>query len=142
MLKADQGQARIRGYDVVSRAAAVRELIAPTGQFASADDELTGTENLILIGRLLGLSRATARGRAREMAERFGLEAAAGPAQTARRLAAIALIALEFHGLPFHARKVGGLAGVFPSRCRHDLAAAGLGELRGALRQGVGEARR
>ncbi len=64
LLKADAGQARICGYDVVTEAVQVRQLIALTGQFASVDDELTGTENMMMIGRLLGFSRATARARA------------------------------------------------------------------------------
>jgi oleandomycin transport system ATP-binding protein len=59
LLKADAGQARICGYDVVTEAVQVRQLIALTGQFASVDDELTGSENLVMIGRLLGFSRAT-----------------------------------------------------------------------------------
>src|ERR1700722_6032800 len=58
LLKADAGQARICGYDVVTEAVQVRQLIALTGQFASVDDELTGTENLLMIGHLLGFSRA------------------------------------------------------------------------------------
>jgi oleandomycin transport system ATP-binding protein len=57
--KAGAGQARICGYDVVTEAVQVRQLIALTGQFASVDDELTGTENMMMIGRLLGFSRAT-----------------------------------------------------------------------------------
>jgi oleandomycin transport system ATP-binding protein len=77
LLRPDGGRARIGGYDVVERAVEVRQLIALTGQFASVDDELTGTENLIMIGRLLGLSRLTARGRATEMIERFDLADAA-----------------------------------------------------------------
>ena len=77
LLRPDGGRARIAGYDVVDQAVEVRQLIALTGQFASVDDELTGTENLIMIGRLLGLSRLTARGRAREMIERFELTDAA-----------------------------------------------------------------
>jgi oleandomycin transport system ATP-binding protein len=80
LLKADAGHARICGYDVVSQAVQVRQLIALTGQYASVDDELTGTENLIMIGRLLTMSRAAARRRAREMIEQFGLTAAAGRA--------------------------------------------------------------
>jgi len=71
LLKADAGQARICGYDVVTDAVQVRQLIALTGQFASVDDELTGTENIVMIGRLLGLGRATARARAAELLERF-----------------------------------------------------------------------
>jgi len=57
LLKADAGQARICGFDVVTEAVQVRQLIALTGQFASVDDELTGTENIVMIGRLLGFSR-------------------------------------------------------------------------------------
>src|SRR5215468_8223231 len=63
LLKPDAGQARICGYDVVADAVQVRQLIALTGQYASVDDELTGTENLIMIGRLLGFRRAAARAR-------------------------------------------------------------------------------
>jgi oleandomycin transport system ATP-binding protein len=80
LLKADGGQARICGYDVVTQAVQVRQLIALTGQYASVDDELTGTENLVMISRLLGLSRAEARSRSGEMIGRFGLAEAAGRA--------------------------------------------------------------
>jgi oleandomycin transport system ATP-binding protein len=80
LLKPDGGHARICGYDAVSQAVQVRQLIALTGQYASVDDELTGTENLIMIGRLLGLPRAAARGKTREMIGRFGLQEAAGRA--------------------------------------------------------------
>ena len=64
LLRPDGGRARICGYDVVADAVMVRQLIGLTGQYASVDDELTGTENLIMIGRLLGSGRATARARA------------------------------------------------------------------------------
>jgi oleandomycin transport system ATP-binding protein len=80
LLKPDGGRARVRGHDVVSDAVQVRQLIALTGQYASVDDELTGTENLIMICRLLGFGRAAARGRGREMLERFELADAAGRA--------------------------------------------------------------
>jgi oleandomycin transport system ATP-binding protein len=80
LLKPDGGRARVGGYDVLSDAVQVRGLIALTGQYASVDDELTGTENLIMICRLLGLDRATSRRRAREMLERFELADAAGRA--------------------------------------------------------------
>ncbi|HEY7429161.1 MAG TPA: ATP-binding cassette domain-containing protein [Streptosporangiaceae bacterium] len=80
LLRPDGGHARISGYDVVSDAVQVRQLIALTGQYASVDDELTGTENLIMICRLLGLSRAASRQRAREVLERFDLADAAGRA--------------------------------------------------------------
>jgi oleandomycin transport system ATP-binding protein len=80
LLRPDGGQARICGYDVVTEATQVRQLLALTGQYASVDDELTGTENLIMISRLLGSGRAEARARTRQMLERFGLTDAAGRA--------------------------------------------------------------
>jgi len=80
LLRPDGGRASVCGYDVVRDAVEVRQLIALTGQYASVDDELTGTENLIMICRLLGTSRSAARGRAGEMLERFGLADAAGRA--------------------------------------------------------------
>jgi oleandomycin transport system ATP-binding protein len=80
LLRPDGGRATIGGYDVVGQAVMVRQLIGLTGQYASVDDELTGTENLIMIGRLLGMSRATARSRARQAIERFDLADAAGRA--------------------------------------------------------------
>jgi oleandomycin transport system ATP-binding protein len=80
LLKPDAGRARVSGYDVVADATVVRQVIALTGQYASVDDELTGTENLIMICRLLGLGRAAARARARQMLERFDLAEAAGRA--------------------------------------------------------------
>jgi oleandomycin transport system ATP-binding protein len=80
LLRPDGGRARISGYDAVADAVLVRQLIGLTGQYASVDDELTGTENLIMIGRLLGFSRAAARRQAGEMLERFDLTEAAGRA--------------------------------------------------------------
>ncbi len=80
LLQPDGGHARVSGYDVVTGAVQVRQLIALTGQYASVDEELTGTENLIMICRLLGMSRARSRQRAREMLERFDLADAAGRA--------------------------------------------------------------
>jgi oleandomycin transport system ATP-binding protein len=80
LLQPDGGRARVCGHDVVADATVVRQLIALTGQYASVDDELTGTENLIMICRLLGFARAAARARAREMLERFDLAGAAGRA--------------------------------------------------------------
>ena len=73
LIKPDAGMARICGYDVVNDAVQVRQLIALTGQYASVDDELTGSENLIMIGRLLGLGRPQARDKARELLARFDL---------------------------------------------------------------------
>jgi oleandomycin transport system ATP-binding protein len=80
LLSPDRGQARVCGYDVVADATVVRQLIALTGQYASVDEQLTGTENLIMICRLLGYSRAVARDRARKLLERFDLAEAAGRA--------------------------------------------------------------
>ncbi len=77
LLRADAGRARICGYDVAADAVQVRQLIALTGQYASVDDELTGAENLLMIGRLLGLTRQAARQRAGELLGRFGLADAA-----------------------------------------------------------------
>jgi oleandomycin transport system ATP-binding protein len=80
LLRADAGRALVCGYDVGSQAVQVRQLIALTGQYASVDDELTGTENLIMIGRLLGLVRGEAKRRAKEMLGRFDLSDAGGRA--------------------------------------------------------------
>ena len=73
----DAGTARVLGRDVVTEAAAVRRLVSLTGQFASVDEDLTGTENLVLAGRLAGLSRAAARARAAGLLGAFGLDEAA-----------------------------------------------------------------
>jgi oleandomycin transport system ATP-binding protein len=80
LLRPDRGQARICGYDVVTEAIQVRQLLALTGQYASVDDELTGSENLIMISRLLGLRRPEARDRSRQLLEQFDLADAAGRA--------------------------------------------------------------
>ncbi|WP_214326112.1 ATP-binding cassette domain-containing protein [Nonomuraea sediminis] len=73
----DEGRALVGGFDVTRQAAKVRRLIGLTGQYASVDEKLTGTQNLVMIGRLLGLSRAAARSRAAELLERFSLTEAA-----------------------------------------------------------------
>jgi oleandomycin transport system ATP-binding protein len=78
LLQPDGGTAAVGGYDVVADAHRVRQLIGLTGQYASVDDGLTGTNNLIMIGRLLGLSRPDARARAAELLSRFDLSEAAG----------------------------------------------------------------
>jgi ABC-2 type transport system ATP-binding protein len=77
LLRPDAGSARVLGHDVVAEADAVRGLISLTGQLASVDDDLTGWENLVLIGRLVGLGRAGAKARADELLAAFGLEDAA-----------------------------------------------------------------
>jgi oleandomycin transport system ATP-binding protein len=83
LLKPDEGRASVCGYDVVRDAHQVRQLIGLTGQYASVDEGLSGTNNLIMIGRLLGLPRSDARARASELLARFELADAAGrPAKT------------------------------------------------------------
>ena len=78
LLQPDGGRASVFGHDVVTEADAVRSRIALTGQFASIDEDLTGVENLIMLGRLLGFSRAQARNRAGDLLGAFGLADAAG----------------------------------------------------------------
>jgi len=83
LLTPDGGRAEVLGRDVAGEAAAVRELIGLTGQFAAVDELLTGRENLEMFGRLFKLSRQDARRRAGELLERFDLGPAAGrPART------------------------------------------------------------
>ncbi len=60
LTRPDAGQARVLGHDVVTEAAAVRRMVSLTGQMASVDEDLTGRENLVLLGRLLGLKRPAA----------------------------------------------------------------------------------
>jgi len=67
------GEARVLGHDVVTQAEDVRGDIALTGQMASVDEELTGQENLVLLGRLLGFSSSAARSRAGDLLDAFGL---------------------------------------------------------------------
>jgi ABC-2 type transport system ATP-binding protein len=78
LLRPDEGSARVLGHDIVDESDAVRKLISLTGQLASVDEDLTGRENLVLIGRLLGLRRDAAKARATELLEAFGLAEAAG----------------------------------------------------------------
>ncbi|MBF6333728.1 ATP-binding cassette domain-containing protein [Nocardia transvalensis] len=77
LLRPDGGSARIFGHDVVAEPTAVRQLIGVTGQYASVDEKLSATENLIIFSRLLGLGRAEARSRSAELLEEFGLTEAA-----------------------------------------------------------------
>ncbi|WP_280453761.1 ATP-binding cassette domain-containing protein [Nocardia brasiliensis] len=77
LLRLDGGNARIFGHDVVAEPTAVRSLVGVTGQYASVDEDLSATENLILFSRLLGLSRAEARRKSVELLEEFDLVAAA-----------------------------------------------------------------
>ncbi|MFF0143794.1 oleandomycin transport system ATP-binding protein [Amycolatopsis sulphurea] len=77
LLKPDAGHATVGGYDVVRDPVRVRGQIGLTGQYASVDEDLNGTENLVLLGRLLGLTRPDARARAKELLARFELSDAA-----------------------------------------------------------------
>jgi oleandomycin transport system ATP-binding protein len=77
LLQPDAGRATVGGWDVVREAHQVRQLIGLTGQYASVDEALTGAENLLLIGRLLGMPRQEAKHRARALLARFDLEEAA-----------------------------------------------------------------
>ena len=77
LLRPSAGSARVMGHDIVAESDAVRSAVTLTGQLASVDEDLTGRENLVLIGRLLGLRHATARERADELLEAFGLAEAA-----------------------------------------------------------------
>ncbi|WP_332695611.1 ATP-binding cassette domain-containing protein [Halalkalibacter lacteus] len=77
LLPPDGGSASILGYDLVKEADEIRSRVSLTGQYASVDEVLTGLENLILIGRLLGFSRRQAKERAMELLNAFGLEEAA-----------------------------------------------------------------
>jgi ABC-2 type transport system ATP-binding protein len=78
LLHPDAGEARVLGHDIVREGDAVRGLVSLTGQLASVDEDLTGSENLILIGRLLGLRRSAAKARAVELLDAFGLAEASG----------------------------------------------------------------
>ncbi|MFJ2236832.1 ATP-binding cassette domain-containing protein [Streptomyces sp. NPDC087859] len=83
LLRPDAGHAIIGGHDIAKDPVRVRQLIGLTGQYASVDETLSGAENLVLIGRLLGLSRRDARTRAAELLENFSLtEAAKRPIAT------------------------------------------------------------
>ena len=78
LLRPDAGSARVMGHDIVEEADAVRASVSLTGQMASVDEDLTGRENLILLGRLLGLKRDAAKARSGELLEGFGLAESAG----------------------------------------------------------------
>jgi oleandomycin transport system ATP-binding protein len=78
LLRPDSGRARVLGHDVVAEPEAVRSRIGLTGQYAAVDEALSGTDNLVLVARLLDLSRREAGRRAAELVERFGLADAAG----------------------------------------------------------------
>ncbi len=78
LTRPDEGTAMVLGHDVAREPATVRRRISLTSQFASLDHDLTGFENLVLLGRLLGLSWRRARRRAGDLIDAFGLPGAAG----------------------------------------------------------------
>src|SRR5918993_1468102 len=77
LLPPDEGSARVAGLDVMRDAAALRSQIGLAGQYAAVDENLTGFENLEMVGRLYHLGRGPARERSRELLERFSLTDAA-----------------------------------------------------------------
>jgi ABC-2 type transport system ATP-binding protein len=83
LLKPDAGTIRVTGLDVVSDAAELRQRIGLAGQYAAVDENLTGLENLVMVGRLYGERRAAAKTRGQELLENFDLvEAARRPVKT------------------------------------------------------------
>jgi len=77
LLRADAGSAFVAGFDVAHQPKDVRRKIGLTGQYASVDEDLTGIQNLVMIGQLLDLSTAQARARANELLAEFDLTDAA-----------------------------------------------------------------
>jgi len=78
LLRPDSGRATVAGYDVVRDASKVRRIVGLTGQYASVDEDLTGTQNLVMIGQLLNLNTRDARAGSAELLEWFDLSEAAG----------------------------------------------------------------
>ena len=76
ILGPDSGRASVLGYDVVSQADAVRRTVGLAGQYAAVDENLTGRENIRMVGRLSHLSRKVSSRRADELLEAFGLTGA------------------------------------------------------------------
>ncbi|MFH8794104.1 ATP-binding cassette domain-containing protein [Streptomyces sp. NPDC017941] len=77
LLRPDGGEAHVFGHDVVREADTVRGLVSLTGQYASVDEDLTGTENLVLLARLTGHGKKAAYARAEQLLDAFGLGDAA-----------------------------------------------------------------
>ncbi|ANC32623.1 ATP-binding cassette domain-containing protein [Isoptericola dokdonensis] len=78
LLRADAGSARVLGHDVVAEADAVRGAVGLTGQYASVDEDLTGTENLLMLARLYGFRGPAAKSRVADLLEAFSLTDAGG----------------------------------------------------------------
>ncbi|WP_206794536.1 ATP-binding cassette domain-containing protein [Amycolatopsis sp. MtRt-6] len=77
LLRPDSGSAHVAGYDVLAEPDEVRRRIGLSGQYAAVDENLSGFENLYMVGRLYGRKKAAARARTRELLTRFRLEEAA-----------------------------------------------------------------
>ncbi len=77
LLEPDAGSARVVGLDVVRDAAELRRQIGLAGQYAAVDENLTGLENLTMVGRLYGMRRQQAKARGMELLDRFELDEAA-----------------------------------------------------------------
>jgi len=77
LLRPDAGSASVAGLDVVADAGRLRERIGLAGQYAAIDENLTGLENLTMVGRLYGMRRPAARARGAELLEQFSLTDAA-----------------------------------------------------------------
>ena len=77
LLKPDGGSANVLGFDLEKDAGQIRERVSLTGQFASVDEDLSGMENLVLLGRLYGYGRSRAKERASHLLEAFDLSDAA-----------------------------------------------------------------
>ncbi len=86
LLAPDGGQARVLGHDVMMQAGAVRRRIALTGQFATVDDDLSGRENLVLLGRLAGLARRARHHESRQPGEHIMTEVTTGSAAAGQAL--------------------------------------------------------
>lgn len=83
LLNYDSGDVKVEGFDVKTQSSKVREVIGLTGQSAAVDDLLTGRENLVMMGELYRLTKASAKARAQELLEQFDLtDAADRPAKT------------------------------------------------------------
>jgi ABC-type multidrug transport system ATPase subunit len=78
LCRADRGRVQVLGFDVSAAAADVRARIGLTGQYVGLDEALTGRDNLVLIGRLAGLSYRQARARAADLADMLGVADALG----------------------------------------------------------------
>ncbi|MGB8861548.1 MAG: ATP-binding cassette domain-containing protein [Ilumatobacteraceae bacterium] len=73
VLKPDSGKGSVNGFDVLHQPQAVRRSIGLAGQYAAVDENLTGRENLVLVGRLTHMAKAAARQRAVELLDQFHL---------------------------------------------------------------------